>query len=209
MTEEEARTWLHDRLYVPRETIVRLEAFLDLLGREAVCQNLVARSTLDHPWTRHVVDSAQLLLHAPPSGTWLDLGSGAGFPGLVIATLRADPVTLIESRRMRVAFLRSAVEALELGDRVTISASRAETAPLGRFDVITARAFAPLHRLLPLAERFANPATRWLLPKGRSAQAELDAARRTWQGEYRIVPSVTDPDSAIIVAEHVRPKEQR
>lgn len=211
MTEDEARAWLEHTLHVPRETSTRLSLFLSFLKEEALTQNLVARSTLEAAWSRHIVDSAQLVPLAPAAakGPWVDLGSGAGFPGLVIAAISQAQVTLVEERRKRVEFLARAIEILQIGASTTIFAGRAETLPATRFDVISARAFAPLEKLFAIAARLSKAETVWLLPKGRSAQAELEAARVTWQGEFRLEPSVTDPDSAILVARNVRPREQR
>ena len=199
MTEEEAQAWLSAH-NVPRETFTAINRFLDFLREEAARQNLIAASTADTLWARHVVDSAQLLDHAGAWKTWLDLGSGAGFPGLIIALLSAGHVTLIESRTKRVAFLKEAAAIAGISNRVTVVRSRVETAPRARFDVISARAFAPLPKLLELALPFSEEATRWLLPKGRSAVEELEAARASWQGDFRLVPSVTDSQAAIIVA---------
>jgi 16S rRNA (guanine527-N7)-methyltransferase len=209
MTEEEARLWLADNLYVPRGTMDRLQAFVDLLIDEAALQNLVSQSTIPNIWGRHIVDSAQIQRFAPGSSDWIDLGSGAGFPGLVIAAISDRSVTLVESRRKRVEFLARAAETLGVSGRVTIAHQRAELVPERPFAVISARAFAPLEKLFAIGARFAGPETIWTLPKGRGAQAELDAVRRTWQGVFRIEPSITDPDSSILIAEQVRPREQR
>jgi 16S rRNA (guanine527-N7)-methyltransferase len=208
MTEAEARAWLEAR-NVPRETFARIEAFLDFLRDQAGRQNLIAASTLDTVWTRHVVDSAQLLDHAGPWATWLDLGSGAGFPGLIVAILGEGQVTLIESRAKRIAFLQEAAQVAGVADRVEVIGSRVETAPKRRYDVISARAFAPLPKLLALAQPFTDKSTRFVLPKGRSAAEELAAARASWQGAFRLVPSITDSDAAIIVAEGVTPGKTR
>jgi 16S rRNA (guanine527-N7)-methyltransferase len=205
MTEEEARAWLAGR-NVPRETLARIEGFLDLLAEENDRQNLVAASTLATAWSRHVVDSAQLIDLAPGDGAWLDLGSGPGFPGLIIAALTRRPLTLIESRRRRVEFLHAAADALGVANTTTIVGERAETATLGTFAVISARAFAPLPRLFGIGQPFATASTRWVLPKGRGAAAELADARQSWQGRFALLPSVTDPDSAIIVADGVEPR---
>jgi len=199
MTEEEAQAWLSAH-NVPRETFTAISRFLDFLRQEATRQNLIAASTADALWARHVVDSAQLLDHAGSWETWLDLGSGAGFPGLIIALLGTGHVTLIESRTKRVVFLKEAAAIAGISNRVTVVGSRVETAPRARFDVISARAFAPLPKLLELALPFSEKATRWILPKGRSAAEELEAARASWQGDFRLVPSVTDSQAAIIVA---------
>ena len=205
MDENEARAWLG----VPRETIERLEAFVALLRRENERQNLVSRASLGQVWSRHIVDSAQLIRFAPePEAAWLDLGTGAGFPGLVIAALHRGPVTLVESRKLRVDFLVRARDLLGLGDRAEIICSKVEALSARKFGVISARAFAPLGRLFELAERFAAPTTRWVLPKGRNAKSELEAAESLWQGEFRLEPSVTDPDAHIIVAEQVCRRER-
>ena len=208
MDEEAARAWLATTLDVSRETSERLGTYLELLNEENRRQNLVAAATLPHVWSRHVVDSAQLLLHAPPGvRTWLDLGSGAGFPGLVIAMLFGGEVTLLESRRLRAGFLEHVAASLALGN-VRVLCGRAETAEAEPYDVISARAFAPLPLLFEIGTRFARPETRWILPKGRKARSELEAARSSWQGSIRVEPSLTDPESGIIVAEGVRRRGQ-
>jgi 16S rRNA (guanine527-N7)-methyltransferase len=205
MNEAEARAWLSATFNVPRETLQRLDDFVDLLRSENNRQNLVSRSSLDRVWSRHIADSAQLLLHAPAeAGSWIDLGSGAGFPGLVVALLRLGPITLVEERKKRVEFLAQAVELLGLNGRATIIPARVEAMAPANFDVISARAFAPLDRLLALAERFATPQTRWVLPKGKNAKSELEAAESSWQGEFRLEPSLTDAEARIIVAQGVR-----
>ncbi len=185
--------------------MAKLEILIKLVQSEAQQQNLVAASTLAAMWSRHVLDSAQLLDYAPASGRWLDLGSGAGFPGLVVAMIGRHVVTLAESRTRRIAFLRDAIDRLGLGSTTSVWGGRIEAHPPEPFDIISARAFAPLDRLLSSALHLSSPATKWVLPKGRGAYAELDAVRGSWQGEFRIVPSITDPDAAIIIAEQVRP----
>ena len=207
MTEEEARAWL-EVANVPRGTYDRLAAFARFLRDENEHQNLVSASTLDAIWARHIVDSAQLLALAGP-GSWVDLGSGAGFPGLVIAAIGGRPVTLVESRAKRIGFLQQAAEVLGITDRVEIFGGRVEMLPARQFAVISARAFAPLPRLLGVAHRLSTPETAWLLPKGRSAERELADVTDSWQGMFRIVPSVTDSEAAIIVASQVRPRKRR
>ncbi len=207
MDEATARTWLVETLDVSRETMARIEAFGALLRGENERQNLVSAATLDNFWSRHMVDSAQLLRFAADGRPWLDLGSGAGFPGLVVAALRDGPVTLIESRRLRVEFLRRAAETL--GVAPEIIQATAERVPTRTFAVISARAFAPLPRLLEIAHRFSTEKTLWLLPKGRGAKSELEAVRDAWQGDFRLEPSLTDADAQIIVASGVRRREGR
>ncbi len=204
MTEEEAHAWLDAR--VPRETIARLELLAATVLGEAAKQNLIAASTMETIWSRHIVDSAQLLELAPTSGRWIDLGSGAGFPGLVVALIGDHHVVLAESRSRRVAFLREAVDRLGLAGKVTVASGRIEMLPPKPFAIISARAFAPLDRLFAAALHLSAPTTCWVLPKGRGAKAELDAARGSWQGNFRVVASMTDPDAAIIVADQVRAK---
>lgn len=203
MTEEEARVWLRDKLSVSRETEERLEAFIAFLRVEMQTQNLISASTADSIWTRHIVDSAQLLALLPgdqdQAGGWIDLGSGAGFPGLVVAIISNWSVTLVESRAKRIDYLYRAAEKLGLQSQVNIEGSaleRVETAP---FSVISARAFAPLPRLFGLAQRFSTDKTFWLLPKGRNAAKEWEEAKRDWNGDFRIVPSVTDDEAGILV----------
>jgi len=201
MDEEEARAWLD----VPRGTMERLHGFVALLKEENKRQNLVSEASLTHIWSRHIIDSAQLLRFAPAkAATWLDLGAGAGFPGLIAALLHCSKMTLVESRRLRADFLRRAAEVLGVAEKTEIICARAETmAPRG-FEVISARALAPLDRLLAAGERFSTPGTIWILPKGRTAKSELDAARASWQGDFRLEPSVTDADARIVVASQVR-----
>ncbi len=202
MTETEAKAWLAKHLNVSRETMERLESFVAYLRRETVSQNLIAASTLETIWSRHVVDSAQLLTHLPDpraSGAWLDLGSGAGFPGIVAALLTDMPVTLVESRTKRIEYLERAVMMLDLEDKVTIAGMPLEKVKTAVFSVISARAFAPLPRLLALSARFSTKNTCWLLPKGRNAAKELEEAQAHWALDFHVKPSVTDADAGIIV----------
>ena len=192
---------------VSREILERLQRYAQLLREENERQNLVSAATLDQFWFRHVEDSAQLLRFAQAEGAWLDLGTGAGFPGLVIAALRPAPTTLVESRRLRIDFLRRA--AAVLGVDPEIIHAPVERVVRRPFAVISARAFAPLPRLLALAHRFSTENTLWLLPKGRNAKSELEAVRGTWQGDFRLEPSLTDADAQIIVATGVRPTDGR
>jgi 16S rRNA (guanine527-N7)-methyltransferase len=209
MTEEEARAWIST--HVPRETAAGLERLVAMVLDEMPRQNLIAASTAEHIWARHMVDSAQLVPMAPEGARrWIDLGSGAGFPGLVVALMCPGlHVTLVESRRKRIDFLSFMADSLGLAERVTVAGQRLELIEPSPQDVISARAFAPLDRLLPLAHRFSHPATVWLLPKGRSTASELAAVTGSWQGDFRVVPSMTDPEAAIIVASQVRPNIPR
>ncbi len=199
MTEEEARTWLEQNFDVPRETWERLEAFVAFLKSEAATQNLISASTLDHIWARHIVDSAQLLAFAPnTSGRWIDLGSGAGFPGIIIALLSDWHVTLVESRAKRIDYLNRAIEHLGLRGRAAVAGMPVERVETRNFDVISARAFAPLPKLLDLSARFSTDKTKWLLPKGRNAVNELEEAQKAWELDFTVQPSVTDPEAGIL-----------
>lgn len=205
MTEEEARSWLERHFDVPRETWERLEAYVAMLLEEMDRQNLIAESTRPHVWARHIVDSAQLipLAREAGEGSWIDLGSGAGLPGIVVAILTDRRVQMVESRRKRIDFLSHIVERLAL-TRAEIYDGRVETVPAAKAAVISARAYAPLPRLFESAIHLSDEKTIWALPKGRNAQNELEAATRSWQGVFHVERSVTDADSAIVVARAVR-----
>lgn len=192
------------RRKVSRETFEKLKAYAGLLREEAGRQNLVSASTLDHLWDRHILDSAQLVRFEPHVGaSWLDIGSGAGLPGVVIACIVDGPVTLIEPRRLRAEFLHKVTESLGLNAR--IAATRAQRAQ-GEYEVITARAVANLPELLKISAHLSTRKTVWALPKGRNAEGELAEAKRTWQGAFHVERSVTDADSLIVVATGVRAK---
>jgi 16S rRNA (guanine527-N7)-methyltransferase len=196
-----------DQLNVSRETLGKVEAFVDFLVQENERQNLVSRSSIEEVWFRHILDSAQLLRLTPTSAAhWLDLGTGAGFPGLIVAVLSDARVTMVESRKLRVDFLQRAAALLQIEERVEILCSKVEALEARPFNVISARAFAPLDKLLSLGSRFSTEQTRWILPKGRNAKTELEAAESLWQGEFRLEPSITDAEAYIIVAERVRPR---
>lgn len=202
VTETEARDWLRNELGVDGEGMERLSRLVDLLLDENERQNLVARGTLPHVWLRHIVDSAQLLhvsRETLPAGSWLDLGTGAGFPGLAIAALQPDrPVTLVDSRRLRTEWLRRATDALGLTN-VTVVLSRVEDLPTNSYSVISARAFAPLDKLVTLSARFSTPDTLWLLPKGAGAPHELQMLPESWNHMFHVEQSLTDAAAGIIV----------
>jgi 16S rRNA (guanine527-N7)-methyltransferase len=128
---------------------------------------------------------------------------------LIVAALWEGRVTLVESRKLRVEFLRQGAEVLGVSGRVEVLCGRAETLPAQPFDVISARAFAPLDKLLRLGLPFSTEKTVWVLPKGRNAQSELDAVRSSWQGAFRIEPSLTGAEAGIIVATGVKPKGKK
>ena len=191
-------------LDVPRETFRRIEQFAALLIAENERHNLVARSTIPDLWQRHIADAAQLPAFAPARGSWLDIGSGAGLPGVVIAILTGAPMLLVEPRRLRADFLRRTADTLDLGPNVAVIQSKIETVRHLPVDIITARAVASIDRLFAIAGHLSHKGTIWILPKGKSAKSELDEARRTWQGDFRLEPSRTDPDAQILIASRVR-----
>jgi 16S rRNA (guanine527-N7)-methyltransferase len=187
---------------VSRETLDKLQAFGAKVAEENKRQNLISASTLEHLWDRHILDSAQLVRFEPkPGASWVDIGSGAGLPGIVIACLVEGPVTLIEPRRLRAAFLERIASELDL--RVIVHCAKAERIT-GTFGVISARAVASLSELLRISQHLSTRKTVWALPKGRNAHAELAAARRSWQGVFHVEPSVTDAQSFIVVGTGVR-----
>ena len=190
---------------VSRETYDRLAKFVALLLAENDHQNLISRASVAGIWRRHIADSAQLVRFAPrPDSSWLDIGSGAGLPGVVIAIVTEGPVTLAEPRRLRAEFLLRVARELDLAN-VTVAAAKAERLA-GRFDVIAARAVAPAETLLRISHHLSTDNSVWLFPKGKSAQTELDEARRAWQGRFRLEPSVTSDEASILVASAVRRK---
>ena len=165
--------------------MARLDAFAALLREENARQNLVSKASLDQLWRRHIAEfGAAARLRAARRRRWIDLGTGAGFPGLIVAALRGGPVTLVEERKLRVDFLRRAAEALGVAPEIV--AARAERIPPRPFGVISARAFAPLARLFEIGKRFSTGKTVWILPKGQNAQSELEAVRSSWQGDFAL-----------------------
>jgi 16S rRNA (guanine527-N7)-methyltransferase len=188
------------KIDVSRETFRRLEAYVELLISENERQNLIARSTVASLWERHIIDSAQLVPLLSERST-LDIGSGAGLPGVVLAILSPADITLVEPRRLRVEFLQSCIEKLELRN-VTVVQGKAEGLR-GRFDAITARAVAPIGDLFASAIHLSHPGTVWVLPKGGRGQMELAAARDAWQGRFRTEPSATEGEAVIVVASNV------
>ena len=182
---------------VSRETLARLEAYAELLTRWSGRINLIGRDTLADLWQRHMLDSAQLLPLVPDSAqSLIDLGSGAGFPGLVLAILGVRGVELVEADSRKAAFLREAARISEAN--VAIRPCRIAAVPRHAVDVITARALAPLDRLLDLAWPFIAPATICLFPKGERAEQELTAARKRWTMSMSMQPSIADPRGVVL-----------
>lgn len=184
------------------EGIARLERLAPLLAEENTRQNLVSDASLQAIWRRHFADSLQLLDHAPADAApWLDLGSGAGFPGLALAAARPrTAMVLVESRKRRVEWLIRASTALGL-ENCRVIGARLENVESFPVAVITARAFAPLGKLLNLSARFSTRATVWLLPKGRSAAQELAVQSPAVQAVFHVEQSRTDPEGGILVGQ--------
>ena len=210
--EDQARSWVADLPGVSRETMGRLDALAAFVADEARHQNLVSETTLASMWQRHIADSAQLLRFAEPlpDEHWVDLGSGAGFPGLVVALLSPCRMTLVESRALRIAYLDRAIDRFGLRGRVEVAGRALDKVESFAADYVSARAFAPLPRLLEGAGRFSTEKTRWLLPKGRNARAELESIAAPWQKLFHVEQSLTDADAAILVGTgRVAPLEAR
>lgn len=202
MTENDAIDWLVE--HWGQAKVDRLAVFVEMLVAANVAQNLISKSTIESVWTRHIVDSAQLVHHAP-DGHWVDVGSGGGLPGLVVAILRDGLTTLIEPRRLRVEFLEHVVEALALIN-VEVVRSKATSYNAADVAVISARAVASLGDLLLMQHSIGNCATVGLYPKGQGAKAEIVEAATRWQGVFHVKQSVTDPAAGIIIASNVRPR---
>ena len=204
-SEAEARAWFGDVVGCDQAALEKLERLVDLLRTENTRQNLVSTASLEQVWIRHLVDSAQLLFvsRETPRGPWLDLGSGAGFPGLVVALCRpATEVILVESRARRVAWLEFASNQLGLGN-VSVAGGKLETLASFAAGTISARAFAPLARLISLSARFSTSDTQWLLPKGRNGRQELLEMPKAIQSLFHVEHSLTDPESVILVGRGV------
>lgn len=192
---------------VSRETLARLDAYAGLLAQWAARINLVGGSTLDDPWRRHFLDSAQLLPLVPAGArSLIDLGSGAGFPGLVLAILGVPGVELVESDARKCAFLREAARIAAAP--VTVRNARIEAVPAHHAAVVTARGLAPLDRILAYCQRFIGPDTVCLFPKGEQARQELAAAQQSWEFDVTSDASRTDPRGVILCLSGVRRREQ-
>ena len=205
MAPPDARAVVADR--VSRETLSRLDAFEALLIRWQSSFNLVGPRTLSEFWDRHVLDSLQLVDLAPATALrWTDIGSGAGFPGLVLAaTLCERPashIRLIEPNHKRAAFLREVARAMIAP--VSVVASKVEDAPVEPCDIVTARAVAPLVDLLGMAQPYLAKGAEGLFLKGQDIVSELTQASRYWNIQAEIVPSRSDERGRILVVKEVR-----
>ena len=187
---------------VSRETLARLEAYAELLIRWSARINLVGRDTLADLWRRHILDSAQLLRFIPNSArSLIDLGSGAGLPGLVLAILGVSGVELVEADSRKAVFLREAARVT--GAAVTIRPCRIQAVPPHPVDLVTARACAPLDRLLDLAAPFLMPDTVCLFPKGERYNEELTLARKAWTMNVSVEQSLSDRRGVVLRLQQV------
>lgn len=192
-----------------------LRRFVELLREWQAVHNLISARTLDDVWTRHIADSLQLLDHAPQHfREWVDLGSGAGFPGLVVAIAsKGEPgrhFTLVESNAKKAAFLRAAIRAT--GANAEVANERIETHAgkmAGRADVVSARALAPLSELLRLADAYCHAESVMLFLKGREYVQELAAASQSYDFDVVDFASATDPGGRVLAIRHARPKARR
>jgi 16S rRNA (guanine527-N7)-methyltransferase len=190
------------RLGVSRETQERLEAYVALLLEWQGRMNLIGPSTMDDIWERHIVDCAQLARLVPAQCRRLvDLGSGAGLPGIVLAILGVQGVELVESDQKKAAFLRAASGAA--GVDPVLHNCRAEALPAEQADVVTARAVAPLERLLPMAARFMGEGSIAILPKGQAVDRELKAVAHHWHLWYTRHASMTDTRGCLLVIDRL------
>ena len=182
------------------EAMTRLSELATALREENAKQNLIAKASESQIWQRHIADSLQLLEFVPRgTDVWMDLGTGAGFPGLALAIGRPDrSVVLVESRRKRIEWLQAMVARFSL-PKCRVEGARLENVDSFACGVVTARAFAPLEKLLRLSARFSTPDTVWLLPKGRSAAQELEQQSKAIRDMFHVEQSRTDEEAQILV----------
>lgn len=201
-----------DELNVSRETVERLQDYVALLKKWNKRINLVARRSANEVWQRHIEDSAQILKYAPlPVERWLDLGSGGGLPGLVVAIIGAasgqiQQVTLVESDTRKAVFLGEVSRILGLN--TVILNERIESIPAQNANVISARALADLPALFDLSIRQATAGATYIFPKGATHRDEIRRAMESWTFDVIVHPSVTEPDAAILVVRNLARKEK-
>lgn len=194
-----------DKIRVSHETMAKLDSYAAMLEEWNQKFNLVAESTLPQIWQRHFLDSAQLTRFMPPdSKSYGDIGTGAGFPGLVLAILGLQNMHLIESNGKKISFLREVVSKLELP--VTIHHKRVEDCGDLKCDVVTARAVTVMKDLLPLSQRILRPGGACIFMKGRMADAELTESRKAWTFDLVKMPSLSDESGSILILQNIRYK---
>ncbi len=201
------------RFGISRETREKLETYAALLKRWQKTINLVAPSTLDEIWHRHFADSAQLWRYRPENArTWLDLGSGAGFPGLVLAIMASETGgtrhILVESDSRKAAFLREVARETRVAvDILCMRIENAEThAKVGKADCVTARALAPLSRLVEIAAPYFASSTLGMFLKGREVATEVENAAQDWQFAFELIPSVTEEAGRVVLLKALNPR---
>lgn len=199
MTEREARDWIIGRF--GEQASERVATLLAIVAAENQRQNLIAPSTLEIMWSRHALDSAQLVLLGRTDAVWLDVGTGGGFPGLVVALLRPGPMLLVEPRRKRAEFLIHCASALKL-QNVQVFAAKVEGVSLSA-DIISARAVASTEKILQAAIHCARENARWLLPRGLLLETEVEELRQRWRGMFHVEQSLSESASSILVIDGV------
>jgi 16S rRNA (guanine527-N7)-methyltransferase len=199
---DDSRDAVVSSLSVSRETEARLQGLVGLLEKWNVAINLVSKATLDQIWQRHILDSAQVFDHGIAARRWLDLGSGGGFPGLVVAILAAEKapemqVTLVEADQRKATFLRAVGQSLGLS--TTVLSDRVEAIAPQVADVVSARALAPLSQLCAFARPHLVPEGAAIFLKGKTFAAEVADARKNWNFALESHPSITDPSAVVLV----------
>lgn len=186
---------------VPRETFLKLEDYVALLRKWQKQINLISNTTLDDVWTRHIVDSAQLINHIEKTDRVIDVGSGAGFPGVVLTILGVENITMVESDSRKVAFLREAARVSKIN--VAVLNKRIEEVPVDNFDVVTARAFASLRDIFWAFEGRLMVRHKMLLLKGKSCDMEIKQAKENWSFDYEKFRSITDPEGTVLLVKNI------
>ncbi len=201
MTEVQARAKTMVRDQVPPKTFTRLEIYTDLLLAANREQNMISKSSEAEIWARHIADSAQLAPYLPQQteDIVLDLGTGPGLPGVVLAIMGAQRYILVESRKRRCAFLHDIIDRLALGDRVEIRCASLSAVRPFTASAIVARAFAPIVALLDSARPFSAANTIWVLPRGRKASLDYAALSRRQKEMFHVEQSITDTDAGILI----------
>ncbi|WP_299877274.1 16S rRNA (guanine(527)-N(7))-methyltransferase RsmG [uncultured Sulfitobacter sp.] len=194
-------------LNVSRETLERLEAFVKLVEKWTVKINLISKASIPHIWDRHIRDSVQIFDIAPACAHWLDLGSGGGFPGIVVAIIAVEQspdtkFTLVESDQRKSAFLRGAIRELSLNG--VVRSERIEALAPQNADVISARALSDLDALMGFASRHMAPTGTAIFPKGENWQKEHAAAQERWSYRCEAITSITNPAAAVLRIEDIR-----
>lgn len=203
MTEEEAREEVRR---IAGRSFGKIARLADLVFGESYRQNLISRSSADYLWSRHILDSAQLAAFARPNDrSWADIGTGAGFPGLVLAMLDRWDMILVEPRRRRAEFLEHCIsEVQQKGARVLQTTAQRLVMPL--CDIVSARAVASVADIFGMTRGISQASTRFIIPKGQRACEDVEGTKREWQGMFHVEQSLTSPESRIVIADQVRPR---